>query len=169
MQEALYDLCEEKQPSKKKLDQLLQEGADLEFTYADDDFKNIITPLMLAIKNNSPTAELMLKHSRRIHINRTNIHGETPLMYAIMHKNMNAISALCRNKNIQINKQDNYGNTALMHCLINYANNPETTQIISLLLAHGAEPEIENKDGVSPLNFAKNINDASLINLLKKQ
>ena len=51
-------------------------------------------------------------------------------------------------KNVEVNAKDRYLNTPL-----HYASRTKNVEAINLLIAHGAEIDIENKDGLTPLKL----------------
>lgn len=62
-----------------------------------------------------------------------------------------------------INQQDFIGNTALY-----YAINFKDKEAINLLVYHKADQNIKNHKGISPLDLAKQMNDESILKILKK-
>ena len=76
-----------------------------------------------------------------------------------------------RRKGADVNSRDRDGNTA-MHLKLAMALRykqfgPPPLDIIKILLTEGADPNIKNKDGKSPLDIAGEIGDQTLIELLK--
>jgi len=62
-----------------------------------------------------------------------------------------------------INQQDIYGNTALY-----YALNLKNKEKINLLAYNKANQNIKNNNGISPLDFAKQMNDKEILKILMK-
>ena len=81
----------------------------------------------------------------------------------INEKNDNIFGLLLNNK-ININHHDNYGDTAL-HWSIRLKLRKE---IIKLLLDYGAEVNIKNNKGKTPLDIAIEKGDTEIINLLRR-
>ena len=78
---------------------------------------------------------------------------------------------LLKSNGIDINSQDIDGNTALHYPLINVLENklylPYSTEIVKILLEEGADPQVKNKEGKSPMDLAVESEESELINLLK--
>ena len=74
--------------------------------------------------------------------------GQTPLMMACSRNHLEVVRLLCNN-GADVNTQDNDGNTSL-HLVI--SNNSQ--KITKVLLHYGAKL-IANKDGLTPLDIAK--------------
>jgi ankyrin repeat protein len=74
-------------------------------------------------------------------------------------------------KGIDINSQDDNGNTALHYPLNNVLRDkmylPYSTGIVKILIEEGADPQIKNKEGKSPMDIAVESEENELINLLK--
>lgn len=119
------------------------------------------TFLTLAIKNkNCPFIKILLDYGTNIHqISR----GKTPLMVAVFHQDITTIECLLKNPNIIINQQTNTGLTALIWAIFS-----QNKSIINLLLNAGADPEIANDKGNTPLQMAETIKKPKIIDLIQK-
>ena len=62
-----------------------------------------------------------------------------------------------------INQKDNDGNTALIHAIYN-----KKSEAVKLLLERGADSNIENDDGVTPLEFSYQRGNTDIVNLLQR-
>lgn len=157
IQKSLYALCQIEDPSANHFKDLLQSGADLQYTYGDG--QTFKTPLIVALEKNSHAASFIIKElqDKKIVFNKPNVHGETPLMLAAQNNNISVIRLLCTIDPSNINHQDAQGNTAFMQCLMQISgkDNLEIAQTINTLLHFGADPEIANNDGLTPLDVAK--------------
>uniref|UniRef100_A0ABD2XCX2 Uncharacterized protein n=1 Tax=Trichogramma kaykai TaxID=54128 RepID=A0ABD2XCX2_9HYME len=137
---------------------------------ARDELEN--TPLHLALYNgDKEIVELLLR--RGAHTNLANKEGFTPLhIICNSHSSYNSdllkmIFELSDAKYhpVQINARDELGNTPL-HLALN--NGPK--KVVELLLKRGANPNVANKEGFTPLHIACNDNfdDEELVKMLFK-
>jgi ankyrin repeat protein len=143
---------------------------DLNFTYKyynDSDVK--YTPLMCAAKTISDNNEDKIKwllDTGKVNINCTDVFGITPLMTCALTATPEIIMLLCNYPIIQINQQNMHGDTAIM-ILCKFCNttrfNPDNMEI---LLAAGADPEITDNKGISPLERARRNGCEKAIDLL---
>lgn len=79
--------------------------------------------------------------------------GFTPLMYCILHERPRMVDFLLENE-IDVNKQNNVGNTALFYAVF---KSNDKTALIEKLLKKGADMNIANEAGVSPLSLANSM------------
>lgn len=152
--------------SAHKLEKLIKKGVNLEFTYNPQ--KKQMTPLMLSIKQNNTLFELLL--SKKIDINRTNSYGLTALCLATKYPIHNS-KQLILHPDININQQNRCGESALLHSIINRERNPMTNifiDTIKALLKAGADPNLANNDGLTPLAAAIKLNDEKILKIITK-
>ncbi|HSX13858.1 MAG TPA: ankyrin repeat domain-containing protein [Chlamydiales bacterium] len=71
-----------------------------------------------------------------------------------------------KSKKAMINHRSNDGNTAL-HFQVKLPSDGDSVRICKLLLENGADPNIPDNEGNTPLDTAKKKNDKELISLLK--
>ncbi len=153
LQKKLYSyVCDDKwNKYKDKIQQLCKEGADINFIY-----KSGKTVLMYAAKGfDIPLFDFLV--SLGADINFANNEGITPLMVAAesgcsydLHSDFQKL--ITAHKKFNINQQDFNGNTALMHALVVVGDD---TDVINSLLDAGADPELTNFNGVTPLAYIK--------------
>lgn len=117
-----------------------------------------------------------------VNINLANNRGRTALMVAT---NPARQLLLKKYQNININQQDHDGNTALLHALkteetvagiplsklawyntVTMFYNP-SVQTVQLLLKYGADPELANFNGLTPLQAAINTHNDQIIQLIQ--
>lgn len=79
--------------------------------------------------------------------------GFTPLMYCILHERPRMADFLLENE-VDVNKQNDIGNTALFYAVFKSKDN---TGLIEKLLKKGADMDIANNAGVSPLSLANSM------------
>ncbi|XP_059176235.1 serine/threonine-protein phosphatase 6 regulatory ankyrin repeat subunit B-like [Physella acuta] len=100
-----------------------------------------------------------IMNSPNININERYWEGQTMLMKAVQTNKMHIVQFLFQ-KGVNIHEVDGKGNTALHFA---YGGKSE---IISLLLAAGAEVDVKNSEHQTPLHVAANASDTEMINLL---
>jgi len=76
----------------------------------------------------------------------------TPLLRAVDNGYVEAAAVLLSLVETDVNAKDEYDNTALHHA-VSSRNLP----MVSLLLEHGANPEISNREGISPFDVARTL------------
>lgn len=86
-------------------------------------------------------------------VNAKDINGFTPLMLCVQNGRIDMIDYLIEH-NADVNQINNIGNTALFYAVF-YSKNQ--TEIIEKLLKAGADINIQNKSGVSPLTLANSM------------
>lgn len=134
------------------------------------------TPLILVIKsfNDLPSVQLLLNNGADV--NKADNEGKTALMHSVSPEeyglDIEIVKYLLTNPTIAINQKDKRGNTALMTALnTNYDDSYEDVEmktVIELLLDAGADPEIANNDGLTPLQAAQETEDQEVINLIQE-
>jgi len=95
----------------------------------------------------------------------TNRYGGTGLIPACHHGHLDTVRLLLTTK-IDVNHVNNLGWTALLEAVILGDGGPTHTEIVRELLAHGANPRIADRDGVSALEHARRRNYARMADLL---
>ncbi|MFT8322892.1 MAG: M48 family metallopeptidase [Bacillus sp. (in: firmicutes)] len=99
-------------------------------------------------------------------VNELDIDGATPLHYAVNSFDADAVQYLLEN-GANPNIQDEYLDSTPLHdAVYNYDGD---TEIISLLLENGADIKVEDVDGFSALDYAKETGDSKLIQLLNSK
>ncbi len=96
-------------------------------------------------------------------------HGRSPLHICCQHPSPVAVEILLELQHFNINQMDYLGNTPLLH-VIHASNNPcmrtLTAPILSMLLKHGADPNLHGPLTLSPLILAVLQKDEELVELL---
>ncbi|MCI0763844.1 ankyrin repeat domain-containing protein [Bacillus sp. TL12] len=85
----------------------------------------------------------------------TNRYGGTALIPAAEHGYIDVIKELLTRTNIDVNHVNNLGWTALMEAIVLSDGNETQQQVIRLLIEHGANINIPDHDGVTPLQHAR--------------
>lgn len=114
---------------------------------ADIDGKNVLgeTPLMMAISTGCYfIAEYLLKCGANVEL-KDKFLGETALIKAVRKDNIGIVVMLIDQYKANINKNDGSGNTPLNWAAVG------AKEVVEALLARGADKEIKDKNGRTPL------------------
>lgn len=121
---------------------LIAKGADVNAVS-----KEKVTPLFFAAQNgHAPMVKLLLEHGadtsiRCAYSEDACLHGDNPLHVACRNKHKSVVELLVvATKNI--NARDGFERTPL-----HYATKAKAPEIVQLLLAHGADPDLKDKSG----------------------
>jgi len=128
-----------------------------DYNYVDGNNNN--TLLMLACIN-QPTLVNRIVHFNLDSINCVNSKYESALILATRTKNISTVNELLRFE-VLVNQQDYLGNTALY-----YAVEMNIMPVIINLVNKGADPNIKNNEGKSPLDLAHENDNKTVINIL---
>jgi ankyrin repeat protein len=127
-------------------------------------------PLHLAVmwSNNEKAIELLFLEGADVNI--LDPMGKNALLVSIGSHQIGYIKLLV-STGIDINSQNNYGNTALHYPIFNVLKNkmylPYSKEIVKNLVEEGADPNVKNKDGKTPMDLAVESEENELINLMK--
>ena len=97
-----------------------------------------------------------------------NYYGGTALIPAAEKGHVETVELLLKNSKIDVDHVNNLGWTALMEAVILSDDGIAQQQIVKLLLTHGADPDIADKEGVSVLTHAQNRGYTAIVDLLTK-
>lgn len=86
----------------------------------------------------------------------TNRYGGTALIPASEHGYVEVVKELLTRTEIDVNHVNNLGWTALMEAVILNDGGEKQQQTIQILIDHGADVNIADRDGVTPLQHARN-------------
>lgn len=171
LQHQLKQLCRIEQDINllPKLNELVSQGIDLEFTY--NYYPCHKTPLMIAMDYDNNMFEYLITHGANI--NGCNLHGATVLHLAVSKPvNKYYIARLATSPAIAINQQNCRGENALLHCLTrkNLPTNRLLTAIVRTLLKAGIDPENSNRrqKELNPLTAAQDLGYQPIISILEK-
>lgn len=85
----------------------------------------------------------------------TNRFGGTALIPAAERGHVEVVRELLTRSKVDVNHVNNLGWTALLEAIVLSDGGPRHQQVVALLLAHGADVNIPDKDGVTPLQHAR--------------
>lgn len=86
---------------------------------------------------------------------RTNRYGGTALIPASEHGHVEVVKELLTRTDIDVNHVNNLGWTALLEAIILGNGSAAHKKVVELLIEHGADVNIADKHGVSPLKHAQ--------------
>jgi ankyrin repeat protein len=85
----------------------------------------------------------------------TNRFGGTALIPAAERGHIEVVEVLLTQSDVDVNHVNNLGWTALLEAIILSDGGPRHQRIVALLIAHGANVELGDSDGVTPLQHAR--------------
>ena len=86
----------------------------------------------------------------------TNRYGGTALIPACERGHIEVVHTLLTTTDVDVNHINNLGWTALLEAIVLSNGGPAHQQIVQMLLEHGADINIADKEGVTPLDHARN-------------
>ena len=116
---------------------------------------------------NGHTAVVKLTLAAGADLKSTNRYGGTGLIPACHHGHLETVQLLLTTR-IDVNHVNNLGWTALLEAVILGDGGTTHTEIVRLLLAHGADPRIADREGITALQHARRRNYARMVELLVK-
>lgn len=112
------------------------------------------------VENNLKIAELLIANG--INVNHQEKKGQTPLHYAALYKTTEIAEKILENGG-KIHIADDYGNEPLWTAVFNARGE---YNIVKIFLRHGANAHHKNNSNRSPYDFAVQIKDEKLLELL---
>ena len=96
----------------------------------------------------------------------TNRYGGTALIPAAERGHVAVVDELLTHSDVDVNHVNNLGWTALLEAIVLSDGGETHQQIVGLLIAHGANVNLPDKDGVTPLQHARQRSYAAIERLL---
>lgn len=124
----------------------------------DEEGQNLLHEAV-AFHNNLLGKELI---ARNINVNHKDMNSRTPLHYAANSKEIE-LSKLILNSGGDLNIEDKYGNQPLWTAVFNAKGDYE---MVKQFIEFNPDVNHKNQNGKSPLDFAQQINDQSLVSIL---
>lgn len=123
------------------------------------------SPLAIAVtRGHFKIVELLI--NKGFDVNTRDYKGRTPLHY-VGEYNYLEIAKLLLANNGDLTIKNDFGNQPLWVAVFNVRGEQERIPLVKLFLEKGADPLDENNNGMSPLKFAKEVEDQELIRLLE--
>lgn len=121
--------------------------------------------MVAAVYGHLDILRLTLKHGADVHT--LNQYGGTALIPAAHYGHVEVVRELLGTK-VNVNHVNRFGWTALIEAVILGDGGRRHTEIVRLLLAHGADAGIADRDGVTPLAHARQRGYAGIVRLLEQ-
>ena len=145
---------------------LLEHGAEIDFY--DPAFQIIDQTAFLYAGANGLDAILEILIPYKPDVSIRNGYGGSALIPAAEKGHASTVQLLLEKTAIDVNLINHLGWTALLEAVIYGRDNPTYQQIVRLLLQHGAQPRLTDKEGVTPLEHARRRNLTLIIPLLNQ-
>jgi hypothetical protein len=148
------------------LNSLIEKGIDLEFIYNHKGFQK--TALMISIDTDVSAFKLLIEANANI--NGYNTHGMTLLHFISIYPMSLQIYHIIAKPNLNFNQQNIRGETALLRCLKNRRKSHITNHFIDYidLLLTKIDPEIVDKQGISPLVIAQELDSYRILQAIDR-
>lgn len=141
---------------------LIDAGADLNL----QDQRNDNPLLYAGAEGKLEIVKLMVEAGADTRI--TNRFGGTALIPAADRGHVEIVEYLLQHSDVDIDHVNNLGWTALLEAVILGDGGVNHTQIVKLLVSHGADVNLADSDGVTPLQHAKRHGYTEMISILEQ-
>ena len=98
----------------------------------------------------------------------TNRYGGTALIPASERGHVDVVRELLDHSDVDVNHVNNLGWTALLEAIVLSDGGPRHQQIVELLIGHGANVNLPDKEGATPLQHARQRGFAEIERMLKQ-
>ncbi|MBA4095889.1 MAG: hypothetical protein C0484_03850 [Rhodospirillum sp.] len=129
---------------------LIQRGADINAEAMNHD-----TPWLQAGALGRTEILVVMLDTGKVDYSIRNRYGGNALIPACERGHVDTVRLLLERSKIDVNHINNLGWTGLLEAVILSDGGPRHIEIVRMLLAAGADPNIADKDGVSPLQHAR--------------
>jgi ankyrin repeat protein len=141
---------------------LIGRGADINALAANQD-----TPWLLAGALGRTEMLAAMLDTGKVDYAKRNRYGGNALIPACERGHVDTVRLLLERSKIDVNHVNNLGWTALLEAVILSDGGPRHIEIVRLLLAASADPNIADKDGVTPLQHAHDRRYGAIAALIK--
>ena len=121
--------------------------------------------LVAGARGHTDVLRLTLAHGADL--KSTNRYGGTALIPACHYGHVDTVREMLKTK-VDVNHVNNLGWTALLEAIILSDGGARHIEIVRLLVSHGANPSLADRDGVTPLQHAKRRGYASIASILER-
>lgn len=140
----------------------LEHGADVNIASGEIDN----TPIMIAsVKGYTDMVQLLIEKSNP-DMTILNGFGGTALIPACERGHVEVVRLLLEKTDVKVNHVNRLGWTALLEAVVLSDGGKSQQEIVRLLLAHGADKNIGDKSGITPLEHAKRMGFKELADIL---
>jgi ankyrin repeat protein len=124
------------------------------------------TPIMIAsVKGYRDIVQLLIEKSNP-DMTILNGYGGTALIPACERGHVEVVKLLLEKTNVKVNHINKPGWTAMLEAIVLSNGGKSQQEIVRLLLAHGADKNIADKNGITPLEHAKKKGFKELVDIL---
>ncbi|HET6618324.1 MAG TPA: ankyrin repeat domain-containing protein [Dongiaceae bacterium] len=141
---------------------LIGQGADINAEAANQD-----TPWLLAGALGRTDMLAAMLETGKVDYTKRNRYGGDALIPACERGHVETVRLLLSRSEIDVNHVNNLGWTGLLEAVILSDGGPSHIEIVKLLLAAGADPNIADRDGVTPLKHARDRRYDAIAALIK--
>ncbi len=141
---------------------LIRRGADINAAALNHD-----TPWLLAGALGRTEMLAAMLDTGKVDYTRRNRYGGNALIPACERGHVETVRLLLERSKIDVDHINNLGWTALLEAVILSDGGPAHIEIVRLLLTAGADPNIADKDGVTPLEHARDRRYDAIAALIK--
>ena len=124
------------------------------------------TPIMIAsVKGYADIVQFLIEKSNP-DMTILNGYGGTALIPACERGHVDVVKLLLERTNVKVNHINKPGWTAMLEAIVFSNGGKSQQEIVRLLLAHGADKNIADKNGITPLEHAKKKGFKELVDVL---
>lgn len=142
---------------------LIRAGADINAQAENRD-----TPWLLAGALGRTAILGMMLATGRVDYTKRNRYGGNALIPACHHGHVETVKLLLADSKVDIDHVNDLGWTALLEAIILGNGGARHTEIVRLLVAHGADTHIPDREGITPLGHARRRGYSEMVRILER-